>query len=246
MEKLPRLPAYLGALYRYHRSIRAGRRPIYGTLAILANRGFPHRGDTTIIKSDRWIYHYCTTKRLITPFESRQIRELVDVSGPIKAISYGLTSYGYDLTADPQGLEAFTPLNGAAEIDPKHFDRATIGSVRLLGNEQGERWWVLPPHTYANIVSREYIRMPRSVLGLCVGKSTYTRCGLLVNTTPLEPEWEGNLVIEIANAADLPIRVYANEGIAQVLFFDGEDCLVSYKDRAGKYQGQTGIQVAKV
>lgn len=204
-----------------------------------------------MIKSDIWINDRCTRDIMIRPYTSEQIREveLIDHDGhhtpPFKIISRGQTSYGYDLSVDPAGFQVFSAI-GATEIDPKRFDKGTLIHVPLRGEPGYEQWWLLPPHTYALAVSREYITMPRSVLGICTGKSTYARCGVIINTTPLEPEWEGNLVIEISNSADLPVRVYANEGIAQLIFLDGEDCQTSYADRAGKYQAQRGVQTAKL
>jgi dCTP deaminase len=174
---------------------------------------------------------------MITPYEDKLVRE---VDGR-RIISAGVSSYGYDLRLAPDGFRVFSPI-ASAEIDPKSFDENSLIGSPLRTAEDGSTYWLLPPHSYALGVTVETFRMPRRVIGLCVGKSTYARSGLIVNTTPLEPGWRGRLVLEFSNSADLPIRVYANEGIAQVTFFESdEDCEVSYDDRAGKYQGQTGL-----
>ena len=179
----------------------------------------------------------CREHQMITPFEDQLVRE---VEGR-RIISAGVSSYGYDLRLAPDGFRVFSPI-ASAEIDPKQFDENSLIESPLRMAEDGSRYWLLPPHSYALGVTVETFRMPRRVIGICVGKSTYARSGLIVNTTPLEPGWRGRLVLEFSNSADLPIRVYANEGIAQVTFFESdEDCEVSYEDRAGKYQGQTGL-----
>lgn len=189
------------------------------------------------VKSDRWIKQMCREHQMITPFEDKLVRE---VDGR-RIISAGVSSYGYDLRLAPDGFRVFSPI-ASAEIDPKRFDENSLIESPLRTAEDGSKYWLLPPHSYALGVTVETFRMPRRVIGICVGKSTYARSGLIVNTTPLEPGWRGRLVLEFSNSADLPIRVYANEGIAQVTFFESdEDCEVSYDDRAGKYQGQTGL-----
>ena len=177
------------------------------------------------IKSDRWIKHMAETHGMIDPFEDRQVRSGV--------ISYGLSSYGYDMrVADEFRIfhNALAPL-----VDPKRFDE------RSFLEHKGDTC-IVPPNSFALARSVEYFRIPRQVLTICVGKSTYARCGLIVNVTPFEPEWEGHVTLEISNTTPLPARVYANEGIAQVLFFESdEQCMQSYADKKGKYQGQTGV-----
>jgi dCTP deaminase len=179
----------------------------------------------------------CREKELITPFEERLVRE---VDGR-RIISAGLSSYGYDLRLAQDGFRVFSPI-ASAEIDPKNFDEGSLIEAPLRTSEDGSRFWLLPPHSYALGVTVETFNMPRNVIAYCLGKSTYARSGLIVNTTPLEPGWRGRLVLEFSNSADLPVRIYANEGIAQVTFFESdEDCDVSYADRTGKYQDQTGL-----
>jgi dCTP deaminase len=171
---------------------------------------------------------------MIVPFVDHQVREEED---GLKVISYGLSSFGYDLRA---GLvwDLFSPYGGSTYVDPKspdprHFYRQEVSPHEAI---------VLPPHTYALTSSLEYLRMPPDVEGICVGKSTYARCGIIVNVTPLEPGWEGNLTIEISNSTHLPVKIYAHEGICQLLFFKGASVPeVSYATRNGKYQGQRGI-----
>ena len=187
---------------------------------------------------------------MIAPFSATLIRDVPPMLGADrtlvtqKAISHGLTSYGYDISLSEHGFRVFSPIH-CQEIDPKNFDANALLDVPLR-RVGASRWWSLPPHTYALGVSKEYFHMPRNVLGLCLGKSTYARAGVIINATPLEPEWTGNLVLEISNSADLPVRIYANEGIAQVIFLEGEPCGISYADREGKYQGQTGLTPPRV
>lgn len=179
---------------------------------------------------------------MITPFEPSQVR----VTEQSRIISYGTSSFGYDLRLCPDGgFRVFSPI-GSAEIDPKNFDEKCLVEAPLRKADDSSYYWLLPPHTYALGVTVETFNMPDNVLGVCVGKSTLARCGLILNTTPLEPMWCGKLVLEIANAADVPVRVYANEGVAQCLFFQGETPSITYAGRSGKYQHQTGITLAKV
>lgn len=193
------------------------------------------------IKSDDWIIEQCGNHRLITPYVFTQIREIEDR----RVISYGVSSYGYDLRLAPDGFRVFSPI-ASAEIDPKNFDEKSLIEAPLRTADDGSKYWLLPPHSYALGVTVETFNMPRNVLGICLGKSTYARAGLIVNCTPLEPGWRGRLVLEFSNSADLPIRIYANEGIAQVTFFESdEDCEVTYADRAGKYQDQVGLTTAR-
>lgn len=194
------------------------------------------------IKSDAWLRRMAA-EGMIEPFLPELIRE---VDGR-RIISAGLSSYGYDMRLADDGFRIFTSAH-AVEIDPKRFDaHYSLIEPDLRTSEDGARYYLLPPHHYGLGVTVETFRMPRNVTGIALGKSTYARAGLLVNTTPLEAGWTGRLVVEIANLANLPLRVYVNEGIGQILFFESdEDCSVSYNDRGGKYQGQTGLTYAKV
>lgn len=165
-----------------------------------------------------------------------------------KIISSGTTSYGYDVTLNESGLKLFSNQN-STEIDPKRFDakNCLVEPIVYTDMLTGDRYVRIPPHSYLLGVTLEYFRIPRDILAICLGKSTYARAGILINTTPIEPGFEGNVVIEIANTTPLPARVYLNEGIAQFLFMRGDQpCEVSYGDRGGKYQGQTGVQLPLV
>ncbi len=180
--------------------------------------------------------------QLIHPFEDRLVRE---VDGR-RIISAGASSYGYDMRLADDGFRVFSPIHGR-EIDPKRFDENSLVEPPLQTAEDGSKYYLLPPHSYALGVTVETFHMPRNVTGICMGKSTYARAGLIVNTTPLEAGWIGRLVIELGNLADLPLRVYVNEGIGQVVFLESdEDCDVSYEDRGGKYQGQTGLTYSRL
>ncbi|MCX7805080.1 MAG: dCTP deaminase [Planctomycetota bacterium] len=185
------------------------------------------------IKPDTWIASMAREHRMIEPFVERQVRE---VEGrPV--ISYGLSSYGYDVRLSNQ-FRIFTNVYGAI-VDPKAFDPK--GMVEFEGD-----MCLIPPNSFALALSVETFRIPRNVLTVCVGKSTYARCGIIVNVTPFEPGWEGRAVLEISNTTPLPARVYAGEGIAQVLFFESDEpCAVSYADRKGKYQGQRDITLPR-
>ena len=186
------------------------------------------------IKSDRWIRRMATEHEMITPFAPQQVRESVNPDGQVqRAISYGVSSYGYDLRVAAE-FKVFTNVHGSV-VDPKHFDDRSFVDIQT-------DCCIIPPNSFALARSIEYFKIPRSVLTVCLGKSTYARCGIIVNVTPFEPEWEGHVTLEISNTTPLPARVYANEGLAQVLFFESdEECETSYGDRGGKYQGQTGI-----
>ncbi len=182
------------------------------------------------IKSDRWIREMCTKHRMIEPFEEEQVRRGV--------ISYGISSYGYDLRIADE-FKIFTNVNSTI-VDPKAMDPASM--VDFRGPVA-----IIPPNSFALGRSVEYFRIPRDVLCACVGKSTYARCGIITNVTPFEPEWEGHVTLEISNTTPLPARIYANEGIAQVLFFQGDEpCQTSYRDKAGKYQKQSGITLPRL
>lgn len=182
------------------------------------------------VKNDRWIREMALNYKMIEPFEERLVRKSV--------ISYGLSSYGYDMRLADEFL-IFTNVWGAI-VDPKAFDE------RAFVKHKGD-YCIIPPNSFALGRSVEYFRIPRDIIGIVVGKSSYARCGIVVNVTPLEPEWEGHVTIEISNTTPLPAKIYANEGIAQVLFLSADElCEVSYADRKGKYQGQIGIVPPKV
>ena len=182
------------------------------------------------IKSDRWIRTQSLEHGMIEPFTEKQVREGV--------VSYGLSSYGYDLRVSDE-FKIFTNVNSAV-IDPKHFDERSFVTVQADSV-------IIPPNSFALAKSIEYFRIPRDVLTICVGKSTYARCGIIVNVTPFEPEWEGFVTLEISNTTPLPARVYANEGLCQILFFQSDEaCETSYGDRKGKYQKQQGIVLPKL
>ena len=184
------------------------------------------------IKSDRWIRRMAAEHRMIEPFADHQVRA--------GAISYGVSSYGYDMRVAPE-FKIFTNALSAI-VDPKQFDPKSF--VEFSGET-----CVVPPNSFALARSVEYFRIPRNVLTICVGKSTYARCGIITNVTPFEPEWEGHVTLEISNTTPLPARIYANEGIAQVLFFtadEGDECEQSYADKKGKYQAQVGITLPKL
>lgn len=179
---------------------------------------------------------------MITPFEEKLVRE---IDGR-RILSAGVSSYGYDLRLASDGFRVFSPI-ASAEIDPKNFDEKSLVEAPLMASIDGSKYWLLPPHSYALGVTVETFNLPRNVIGFCLGKSSYARSGLIVNTTPLEPGWRGRLVLEFSNSANLPVRIYANEGIAQVTFFESdEDCETSYADREGKYQDQTGLTTPRI
>lgn len=181
------------------------------------------------IKNDRWIIEQAKNG-MIKPFADRQVREGV--------ISYGVSSYGYDMRIADE-FKIFTNVNNTV-VDPKNFSDKNY--VDFKGDV-----CIIPPNSFVLAKSVEYFRIPREVLTVCVGKSTYARCGLIVNVTPFEPEWEGYVTIEISNSTPIPAKIYANEGIAQVLFFESdESCLVSYADKKGKYQKQMNLTTAKL
>lgn len=194
------------------------------------------------VKSDRWIRRMAEEHNLISPFEPKLVRE---VDGR-RIISAGASSYGYDMRLADDGFRVFSPVTGR-EIDPKRFDEESLVEPPIRTTDDGSRYHLMPPHSYALGVTVETFKMPRNVTAICMGKSTYARAGLIVNTTPLEAGWTGRLVIELGNLADLPLRVYVNEGIGQVIFLESdEDCDVSYEDRGGKYQGQTGLTYSRL
>jgi dCTP deaminase len=182
------------------------------------------------LKPDHWIRKMAIEQRMIEPFVDKQVRQGV--------ISYGLSSYGYDMRVADEFM-IFTNVHSAI-VDPKHFDPKSMFEFK------GEVC-IIPPNSFALARTIEYFRIPRNVLTVCLGKSTYARCGLIVNVTPFEPEWEGYVTLEISNTTPLPAKVYANEGLAQVLFFEAdEECEVSYADKKGKYQKQQSIVLPKL
>ena len=182
------------------------------------------------VKSDRWIRQMAREQRMIEPFAEAQKREGV--------ISYGLSSYGYDIRVADE-YRIFTNVNTAI-VDPKNFDARSF--VEYKGDI-----CVIPSNPFVLARSVEYFRIPRNVLTICLGKSTYARCGIIVNVTPFEPEWEGYVTLEISNTSPLPARVYSNEGLCQVIFLESDElCEVSYKDKKGKYQAQQGIVLPRV
>jgi dCTP deaminase len=205
------------------------------------------------IKADRWIKRMALEHGMIEPFVEGQVRESV--------VSYGLSSYGYDIRVADE-FKVFTNVYGSV-IDPKSFDPRSFvdmkaevciippNSFALARTIEYFRVprdvCIIPPNSFALARTIEYFRVPRDVLTVCLGKSTYARCGIIVNVTPFEPEWEGHVTIEISNTTPLPAKIYANEGIAQVLFFQSDEvCEVSYKDKKGKYQAQRGVTLPKI
>ncbi len=186
------------------------------------------------IKSDRWIRSMAKEKGMIEPFEPNQIKY---VDGH-KIVSYGTSSYGYDIRCSNE-FKLFTNINSTI-VDPKSFDSDSFVDVM---NDV----CIIPPNSFALARTVEYFRIPRNVLTICLGKSTYARCGIIVNVTPFEPEWEGFVTLEFSNTTPLPAKIYANEGVAQVIFFESDEvCETSYKDRGGKYQGQKGVTLPKI
>ena len=182
------------------------------------------------IKSDKWIKKMSNDNSMIEPFSEDQIK--IDESGN-RLISYGVSSYGYDVRCSNE-FKVFTNIHSAI-VDPKSFDEKSFVDIT-------SDICVIPPTSFALARTIEYFKIPRNVLTICLGKSTYARCGIIVNVTPLEPEWEGHVTLEFSNTTNLPAKIYAGEGVAQMLFFESdEECDVSYKDRGGKYQGQTGV-----
>jgi len=182
------------------------------------------------LKSDRWIRRMAVEQDMINPFSEKQVAQTV--------ISYGLSSYGYDLRVADE-FKIFTNVN-CTVVDPKNFDERSFVTVR-------SECAIVPPNSFALARSVEYFKIPRDVLTICVGKSTYARCGIIVNVTPFEPEWEGFVTLEISNTTPLPARIYANEGLCQIVFFQSDEvCETSYKDRKGKYQSQKGIVLPRL
>jgi len=185
------------------------------------------------IRSDRWIKRMAEQTGMIEPFEPDQVRSVNDK----RVISYGTSSYGYDVRCAAD-FKVFTNINSAV-VDPKAFDETSFV------DKQADVC-IIPPNSFALARTVEFFRIPRNVLTVCLGKSTYARCGIIVNVTPLEPEWEGHVTLEFSNTTPLPAKIYANEGVAQMIFFEAnEPCETSYADRAGKYQGQQGVTLPR-
>ncbi len=188
------------------------------------------------IQADKWISFMAKNHKMIEPFADRQIRYIND--GKTKVVSYGVSSYGYDLRVADE-FKIFTNVQSSV-IDPKKFDSASFVEVK-------SDVCIVPPNSFALARSVEYFIIPKNVLTICLGKSTYARCGIIVNVTPFEPEWEGHVTLEISNTTPLPAKIYANEGLAQVIFFKAdEECSVTYAQRGGKYMKQTGITLPSV
>lgn len=181
------------------------------------------------IKSDKWIRRMSEQYGMIEPFAPAQVRK----TNSGRVISYGVSSYGYDVRCADE-FRIFTNINSAI-VDPKNFTEESFVSIK-------SDVCIIPPNSFALAHTIEYFRIPRNILTICLGKSTYARCGIIVNVTPLEPEWEGHVTLEFSNTTPLPAKIYANEGVAQMLFLESDEaCEVSYKDRGGKYQGQRGV-----
>ena len=186
------------------------------------------------IKSDKWIRRMAKEHRMIEPFETGQVRE---AQGQ-KIVSYGTSSYGYDVRCSDE-FKVFTNVYSTV-VDPKNFDDKSFVDLKAPV-------CIIPPNSFALARTVERFRIPRNVLVICLGKSSYARCGIVVNVTPLEPEWEGYVTLEFSNTTPLPAKIYANEGVAQMLFFESDEvCETSYADRGGKYQGQKGVTLPKV
>ena len=185
------------------------------------------------IKSDKWIRRMAEQHGMIEPFEPGQVRQ----SNGSRIVSYGTSSYGYDIRCADE-FKIFTNINSTI-VDPKNFDENSFVDIQ-------SDVCIIPPNSFALARTIEYFRIPRNVLTICLGKSTYARCGIIVNVTPLEPEWEGHVTLEFSNTTTLPAKIYANEGVAQMLFLQSDEaCEVSYRDRGGKYQGQTGVTLPR-
>jgi dCTP deaminase len=186
------------------------------------------------VKSDKWIRKMAKEQGMISPFVDHQVR----YQGDRKLISYGTSSYGYDVRCARE-FKIFTNINSAI-VDPKAFSNHSFVDVEA-------DVCIIPPNSFALARTVEYFKIPRDVITICLGKSTYARCGIIVNVTPLEPEWEGHITLEFSNTTPLPAKIYAGEGVAQILFLQSDEvCEISYKERGGKYQGQTGVTLPTV
>ena len=204
---------------------------------IIGHYFLQYRTQIMSIKSDKWIRKMSLEHDMISPFEPDQVKQ--NAAGE-RMVSYGTSSYGYDIRCSKE-FKLFTNINSTI-VDPKNFDPNSFVEVNA-------DFCIIPPNSFALARTVEYFKIPRNVLTICLGKSTYARCGIIVNVTPFEPEWEGYVTLEFSNTTPLPAKIYANEGCAQVLFFeaDADDvCETSYKDRGGKYQGQVGVTLPKI
>ncbi|WP_338521349.1 dCTP deaminase [Candidatus Legionella polyplacis] len=183
------------------------------------------------IKSDNWIKYMSTTHNMINPFEKTNIRK----KGNKKIISYGLSSYGYDARCSNE-FKIFTNINSVI-VDPKNFNKNSFLN-------SSKNTCTIPPNSFVLTRTIEYFKIPRNILAICIGKSTYARCGIITNITPIEPEWEGHITIELSNSTNLPVKIYAKEGIIQIIFLESDsNCSISYQDKKGKYQKQIGIKL---
>jgi len=190
--------------------------------------------QTVSIKSDKWIRRMVDKDNIINPFVPNQIKKHQDYN----VISYGTSSYGYDVRCADE-FKVFTNINNTI-VDPKNFDTKSFIDIKA-------DVCIIPPNSFALARTVEYFKIPRNILTICLGKSTYARCGIIVNVTPLEPEWEGHVTLEFSNTTPLPAKIYAHEGVAQMLFLEADEvCETSYLDRQGKYQGQTGVTLPKL
>lgn len=189
-----------------------------------------------MLKNDKWIIEQAK-KGMITPFEEKLVREVKTISGlTVPALSYGLSSYGYDLRLDKSELLVFRHIPGTV-VNPKNFNPQNLQPVPLQQDEYGD-YFIIPAHSYGLGVALEKLQMPPNVTAICLGKSTYARVGLIANITPAEASWVGSLTLEFSNSSNADCRIYANEGVVQLLFFEGEPCQTTYEDRKGKYQNQ--------
>ncbi|MDC0834756.1 dCTP deaminase [Geitlerinema sp. CS-897] len=193
-----------------------------------------------MLKNDRWITQMAK-QGMISPFEPRQVRRVDD----FPVISYGLSSFGYDIRLSPAEFRIFRHIPGKV-IDPKNFNAENLEPTKLYQDESGT-YFVLPAHSYGLGVALERLEIPENVTVICIGKSTYARCGIIANVTPAEAAWRGYLTLEFSNSSSADCRIYANEGIVQLMFLEGESCVVSYEDRKGKYQDQpASVTMARV
>ena len=196
-----------------------------------------------MIKNDKWIKEMAQQKQLLLPFEEKLISKLEDGT---KVLSYGLSSYGYDIRLSEKEFWVFRHIPGTV-VDPKNFNPQNLEKAELLTDKNDSKYFVLPAHSYGLGVAIEKLTMPENVTCIAIGKSTYARCGIIANTTPAEAGWNGHLTLEFSNSSGADCRIYAGEGIIQLLFFEGEPCQVSYASRSGKYQSQTeNVTIAKV
>jgi dCTP deaminase len=193
-----------------------------------------------MIKNDIWIYEQCK-KGMIAPYVKRSVRQVEN----LKVISYGLSSYGYDIRLSSKEFKTFRHIPGTV-VDPKSFNPDNLEAGVLHTDESGS-YFIIPAHTYALGVAVERLEIPDNITVICIGKSSYARCGVILNLTPAEAGWKGHLTLELSNSSSADVKVYTDEGICQLLFFEGEPCAVTYNDRLGKYQNQTeNITIAKL